>query len=279
MLGKKIQQLRKDKGLSQEELASALTISRQAISKWELGESMPDTENVVQLSKLFGVTTDYLLIDDNECKTIKTVDDQVADPGTDENNENNENNENGKYSSEEKSFNITNYLRKYAVWLIAAVFVIVIGVVILILTRPNYIQVYENSPDSTAAYNMLSENSIRMKVDDGNIYVPENIIEEALIILRENGFIPIGGGGQTLELSMIQRANDLREMIIQLLEIEDAVVTVYNGRVTVLLVLADDEKVLDPEIVSIHELVGNAFSPFYTIEISDTNWNLYSIDE
>jgi len=64
MLGEKIHQLRKAKGLSQEELASQLTISRQAISKWELGEAMPDTDNIVQLSKLFGVSTDYLLNDD-----------------------------------------------------------------------------------------------------------------------------------------------------------------------------------------------------------------------
>ena len=66
MLGEKIHQLRKGKGLSQEELASQLTVSRQAISKWELGESVPDTENVVQLSKLFDVSTDYLLNDDYE---------------------------------------------------------------------------------------------------------------------------------------------------------------------------------------------------------------------
>lgn len=66
MLGEKIQRLRKEKGLSQEQLAAQLTISRQAISKWELGESMPDTENIVQLSKLFGVTTDYLLNDEFE---------------------------------------------------------------------------------------------------------------------------------------------------------------------------------------------------------------------
>jgi len=61
MLGEKIHRLRKEKGLSQEELAGQLTVSRQAISKWELGESIPDTENVVQLSKIFGVSTDYLL--------------------------------------------------------------------------------------------------------------------------------------------------------------------------------------------------------------------------
>jgi len=65
-LSEKIHQLRKQKGLSQEELASQLTVSRQAISKWELGESVPDTENVVQISKLFGVSTDYLLLDSHE---------------------------------------------------------------------------------------------------------------------------------------------------------------------------------------------------------------------
>ncbi|MDR2569638.1 MAG: helix-turn-helix domain-containing protein [Oscillospiraceae bacterium] len=65
-LGEKILQLRKVNGMSQEELASQLTISRQAISKWELGESVPDTENVLQLSKLFGVSTDYLLNDNYE---------------------------------------------------------------------------------------------------------------------------------------------------------------------------------------------------------------------
>jgi len=69
MLGEKIHQLRKEKGLSQEELASRLTVSRQAISKWELGESVPDTENVVQLSKLFAVSTDYLLHDEYDSDT------------------------------------------------------------------------------------------------------------------------------------------------------------------------------------------------------------------
>jgi len=64
MLGEKIQRLRKEKGMSQEQLAAQLTISRQSISKWELGESMPDTENIMQLSKLFDVSTDYLLNDE-----------------------------------------------------------------------------------------------------------------------------------------------------------------------------------------------------------------------
>lgn len=63
-LSEKIYKLRKEKVITQEELAAQINVSRQAISKWELGESMPDTENIVQLSKLFGVSTDYLLIDE-----------------------------------------------------------------------------------------------------------------------------------------------------------------------------------------------------------------------
>jgi len=57
----KIQILRKQKGISQEQLAEMLDISRQAVSKWELGESLPDVENIVKLSEIFGVSTDYLM--------------------------------------------------------------------------------------------------------------------------------------------------------------------------------------------------------------------------
>jgi len=64
--GEKIHQLRKGLGMTQEELASQLDVSRQAISKWELGESLPDTENIIQIGKLFGVSTDYLLYDQYE---------------------------------------------------------------------------------------------------------------------------------------------------------------------------------------------------------------------
>jgi transcriptional regulator with XRE-family HTH domain len=62
--GEKLQLLRKQKRLSQEKLSEQLKVSRQAISKWELGESLPDIENVVNLSKLFGVSIDYLLNDE-----------------------------------------------------------------------------------------------------------------------------------------------------------------------------------------------------------------------
>ena len=62
----KIRTLRKSKGMSQEELAGQVNISRQAVSRWENGTALPDADNIVQLSKLFGVTTDYLLMDSYE---------------------------------------------------------------------------------------------------------------------------------------------------------------------------------------------------------------------
>ena len=66
-LSEKILDLRKQHGMSQEDLAERLGISRQAISWWESGTVLPDSANVLQLSKLFGVTTDYLLNDDYVC--------------------------------------------------------------------------------------------------------------------------------------------------------------------------------------------------------------------
>ena len=62
----KIQKLRKQKGISQEELAEILGVSRQSVSKWESGTSMPEIEKIVELSRIFSASTDYLLKDENE---------------------------------------------------------------------------------------------------------------------------------------------------------------------------------------------------------------------
>ena len=63
ILADKIIDLRKKSGWSQEELAEKLNVSRQAVSKWEGAQSVPDMGRIIQLSELFGVTTDYLLKD------------------------------------------------------------------------------------------------------------------------------------------------------------------------------------------------------------------------
>lgn len=57
----RIQSLRKTKGISQEQLADVVGVSRQAVSKWESEQTIPDLDKVVTMSEYFGVTTDYLL--------------------------------------------------------------------------------------------------------------------------------------------------------------------------------------------------------------------------
>lgn len=66
ILAEKIILLRKRNGWSQEELAEQLGISRQSVSKWELGASIPDLDKVLKMSKVFDVSTDYLLKDEIE---------------------------------------------------------------------------------------------------------------------------------------------------------------------------------------------------------------------
>ena len=66
ILADKIIRLRKKNGWSQEELADKMNVSRQAVSKWESAQSIPDLDKILQLGTLFGVTTDYLLKDDIE---------------------------------------------------------------------------------------------------------------------------------------------------------------------------------------------------------------------
>ncbi|MDD2363142.1 MAG: helix-turn-helix transcriptional regulator [Oscillospiraceae bacterium] len=80
ILSEKIIMLRKKMGWSQEELAEQLGVSRQSISKWELGAAIPDLDKILRLSRLFGVSTDYLLKDD--APEITYSDGNTDEPGT-----------------------------------------------------------------------------------------------------------------------------------------------------------------------------------------------------
>ena len=59
-INKRIFELRKERGWSQDQLAEKVNVSRQSISKWESTQSLPEIEKVIELSKIFQVTTDYL---------------------------------------------------------------------------------------------------------------------------------------------------------------------------------------------------------------------------
>lgn len=66
ILGDKISTLRRKNGMSQEELAEKMDVSRQSVSKWESGTSIPDMNKILKLSEIFAVSTDYLLKDEVE---------------------------------------------------------------------------------------------------------------------------------------------------------------------------------------------------------------------
>ena len=70
-IANRLQQLRKEKGYSQEELAQALGLSRQAVSKWERAESSPDTDNLICLAKLYSMSLDELLNTDESVEEIR----------------------------------------------------------------------------------------------------------------------------------------------------------------------------------------------------------------
>lgn len=65
IFSEKLQIIRKSKGLTQEMLAEKLQVSRQAVAKWESGTAYPDIDNLIHLSRLFHITVDYLVKDDD----------------------------------------------------------------------------------------------------------------------------------------------------------------------------------------------------------------------
>ena len=88
-IANRLQKLRKEKGYSQEQLAAELGISRQAVSKWERAESSPDTDNLICLAKLYGVSLDELLSTDETVeeivnnKQVENVESEIIDEDDD----------------------------------------------------------------------------------------------------------------------------------------------------------------------------------------------------
>lgn len=74
ILGKRIKEEREKKNLTQDQLAQTLNISRQAISKWELGTAYPDIERLITLSNFFDISLDNLIKGDPDLKDSITID-------------------------------------------------------------------------------------------------------------------------------------------------------------------------------------------------------------
>ena len=78
ILADKITELRKKNGWSQEDLAAALDVSRQSISKWESAQSIPDMNRIIKMSEIFGVSTDVLLKDELDLPAVTPRPDENA---------------------------------------------------------------------------------------------------------------------------------------------------------------------------------------------------------
>lgn len=82
-ISERLQKLRKENNLSQEELANKLELSRQAISKWESGITSPDIKNIIKLSEIYGVSTDYILLGrENNSESIKGKNEDIINQDT-----------------------------------------------------------------------------------------------------------------------------------------------------------------------------------------------------
>lgn len=119
-LAEKIMTLRKQKGWSQEELADRLDISRQSVSKWEGGMSVPEIDKIVAMSSLFGVSTDYLLKDEAEKEILSRPEEE-------------EEKKSARVVSQEEAENFMELTRKLAARMAFAVFLLILSPTPLIL--------------------------------------------------------------------------------------------------------------------------------------------------
>ena len=106
----RLYQYRKKMGISQEELAARIGVSRQAVSKWERAEASPDTDNLIELSKVYGVTLDEMLQGGEDDAQAENTSEENADNSTDNNTDDTESSENTAEdtSAAQKGFNVNN---------------------------------------------------------------------------------------------------------------------------------------------------------------------------
>ena len=120
ILADKIIEERKKNGWSQEELAEKLNVTRQSVSKWEGAQSVPDLQRILEMSRLFGVSTDYLLKDELEPAARTEAGDDAADTPL-------------RLVSMEEAQAFLQLKRKNAATVALATFLCVFGAVLLIL--------------------------------------------------------------------------------------------------------------------------------------------------
>lgn len=123
ILAEKIIKLRKQNGWSQEDLAARLNVSRQSVSKWESMTSIPDLDKIVKMSRIFGVSTDYLLMDEIEEEPSLDAEEIVQ----------NEELEPTHSVTMEDASNYMNLIEKASTWIATGVAMCILSPVVLIV--------------------------------------------------------------------------------------------------------------------------------------------------
>lgn len=152
----KLRKLRKDKNMSQEDLALTLGVSRQAVSKWENGQGYPETDKIIAIGRLFGVTTDYLLVDGENGEKVDDL-------------------EEGYYVSRETA---AAYLANKK----RDVFIISIGVAILILSLVPIFTYIETSVISLVAFILIALIGVSVLVYQGFVSRDYSNIEKQPLV-------------------------------------------------------------------------------------------------
>lgn len=147
-LHEKLYQLRKEKGLTQAELAERLEVSRQSVSNWEVGTTTPSTKRLRDLSQLYDVPLDYLLSENSLEKQGKsTLKEETSSEAED----------NGKIT--EPAAEMQQEGRKQ-LWIAV---VIALGVVLLVLSVAAVVHRFDNKEgDDAALLNELSDGEIQL---------------------------------------------------------------------------------------------------------------------
>ncbi len=158
-----LMRLRKQKGLSQEEFANEIDVSRQTVSKWELGSSTPEMEKLIQMSNFFGVSVDDLLnSEDITSKTIKVenTSNQEDTINTSETNYNDYNNEpiNSNENNKKKAVTIV------IVTLIIGTIITILTLLVILLIRD--FDEKENNKSSKNKINNTTSNVVENKIEN-----------------------------------------------------------------------------------------------------------------
>ena len=157
-----LMRLRKQKGLSQEEFANEIDVSRQTVSKWELGVSTPEMEKLMQMSNFFGVSVDDLLnSDDITSKTIKVENTNNINE-TEKAPETNYNNYKTESDGEENKKKKT--VTALIVTLIVGVIITILTILIILLIRD--FDEKENNKSSKNKVNNMTSNVVENKIEN-----------------------------------------------------------------------------------------------------------------